>query len=407
MLHGEPTWELIEHWDATDPVRRLREAFVIPDESLVYLDGNSLGRLSRPTVQTLARTVEDEWGAGLIGSWQDWLALPEQVGELIGTRVLGAASGEVVVADSTTVNLYRLLVGAVRARPGRRVVVTDADNFPTDHYVLQGAARELGLTVRVVPAHLDTGVDPAELSAAIDEDVSVICLSHVAYRSGALVDLATVTALAHRAGALTLWDLSHSAGAVAVDLAGSGADLAVGCTYKYLCGGPGAPAFLYVRAGLQDELDLPVWGWFGQRDQFEMGSEYAPRDGIGRFLLGTPPVLALRCVQTSVALLDGVGLPALWTKGRRLGELAATLTTRWLEPLGAALASPPAASARGAHLTVAHPRARALTAALIERGVVPDFRTPDRIRFGFAPATTRYRDVWTGFATLRDLLTGR
>jgi len=394
----------VERWDREDPLGRLREQFVIPDDRLVYLDGNSLGRPTRASVEAVRRALEEEWGAGLIGSWErEWLALPESVGDLIGTRLLGARPGEVVVADSTTVNLARLLRGAARARADRTVVVVEEDNFPTDHYLVQELAADEGMAVRVVPAHIDHGAAPEAMAAALDADVAVACFSHVAYRSGARADMAAVTAAAHAAGALVVWDLSHSAGALPVDLEGSGADLAVGCTYKYLNGGPGAPAFLYVRASLQDRLAVPVWGWFAQQDRFEMATPFLRRPGIGGFVVGTPPVLALRSVEASVGVLAGAGLEALGRKSRRLSELAVALLDAWLAPLGAALASPRPASRRGSHLTVAHPRARELRAALARSGIVTDYRSPERLRLGLAPATTRFTDVWDVFAALRQL----
>ena len=393
-----------ERWDRDDPLRELRSEFVIPDDRLVYLDGNSLGRPTRASLDALRRAGSEEWAAGLIGSWeQHWLALPESVGDLIGTRLLGAHAGEVVVADSTTVNLSRLLRAAARARPGRRVVVIEEDNFPTDHYAVQELAADLGLELRVVPAHIDDGFATDEMIAALDDGVAVACLSHVAYRSGAVADMTALNAAAHASGALIVWDLSHSAGALPVDLEGSGADLAVGCTYKYLNGGPGAPAFLYVRRDLQEHLAVPMWGWFAQQGQFEMGTPFHRRDGIGGFLVGTPPVLALRSVEAAVTVLAGAGLESLGAKTRRLGELAVTLLDTRLADVGATLASPRSPERRGSHVTIAHRRARELCAALARSGIITDYRAPERLRLGLAPATTRYTDVWDAFAALEQL----
>ncbi|MBV9292474.1 MAG: kynureninase [Frankiales bacterium] len=391
--------------DAADPLAWLRAEFVVPDDRLIYLDGNSLGRPARGSIEALRESAEQEWAGGLIRSWDDWLHLPVEVGEVIGRDFLGARPGETVVADSTSVNFYRLALAALDARPDRRVIVTESGNFPTDDYVLQGIAGRTGHELRRVPADLDDGIDPAALAAAIDDDVALVTLSHVSYRSGAVVDLPAVTELAHRHGALVLWDLCHSVGSLPIDLVGADADLAVGCTYKYLNGGPGSPAFLYVRRDLQSELDQPVWGWFGQREQFEMADRYEAYDDIRRFLVGTPPVLALRSLQSAVEPLAKAGITALRAKSLELTALAVQLTDKWLTPLGASLATPRNPERRGGHVTVHHPRARELASAMTARGVVPDFRTPDRIRLGLAPATTSFADVWDAWTVMRELMT--
>jgi kynureninase len=374
-----------------------------PDR-LLYLDGNSLGRMPVDTPAAVARVVEQEWARGLVGSWDSWIGEATRVGDALAAGVLGAEPGEVLVGDSTSVNLYKLLVAGAVARPGRDVLVCTADDFPTDRYAVAGVAAARGMTVRELPADIDEGLDPAVLAAALDERVAVVVLSHVAYRSGALADLAAVTRLAHEAGALALWDLSHSAGAVPVGLAAAGVDLAVGCTYKYLNGGPGAPAFLYVRRDLQDRLRSPIQGWFGQRDQFAMGPVYEPADGIERFGVGTPPVLGLATVDVGARLIAEAGIDRLAAKGRRLTDLLMALGDAWLAPHGVALASPRAAERRGAHVTFAHPMAWQLTQALIDHGVVPDFRTPDRVRLGPAPLYTRFVDVWDAMDRFRRLL---
>src|SRR3954462_9446894 len=296
-----------EALDAADPLAGFRARFAGTEddgpERLVYLDGNSLGRMPRETPAALTRVVEQEWAGGLVGSWSAWIGHASRLGDALAAGVLGARPGEVLVSDSTSVNLYKLLVAAVDARPGRDVIVCCADDFPTDRYIVAGVAEAHGKTVREVPADIDQGLDPALRAAALDERVAVVVLSSVAYRSGALADVAAVTRLVHDAGALVLWDLSHAAGAVEVDLTGAGADLAIGCTYKYLNGGPGAPAFLYVRRDLQDRLRPPIWGWFGQEDQFAMGPAYTPVGGFGRFPAGPPPVPGLALVETGASLL--------------------------------------------------------------------------------------------------------
>jgi kynureninase len=394
--------------DAEDPLAGFRARFAGTEDDgpdrLLYLDGNSLGRMPRETPAALTRVVEQEWAGGLVGSWSAWIGHATRLGDMLAAGVLGAGPGEVLVADSTSVNLYKLLVAAADARPGRDVIVSCADDFPTDRYIVAGVAAARGMTVRELPADLDQGLDPAVLAGALDERVAVVVLSAVAYRSGALVDLKAVTRRAHDAGALVLWDLSHAAGAVEVGLAAAGADLAVGCTYKYLNGGPGAPAFLYVRRDLAAQLRQPIWGWFGQRGQFEMGPAYDPVPGIERFAVGTPPIVAMAAVEVGIGLVAEAGIGGLAAKGRALGELIVALADEWLAPHGVALASPRDAGRRGAHVTVSSPVAWQLTQALIDRGVVPDFRTPDRVRLGPAPLYTRFVDVWDAMDRFRALL---
>ncbi|MGY1673263.1 kynureninase [Geodermatophilus sp. SYSU D00710] len=397
-----------EALDDADPLAGYRSRFAGTDDDgpdrLVYLDGNSLGRMPRETPAALARVAEQEWGRGLVGSWASWIDVATRVGDVIGTGVLGARPGEVLLADSTTVDLYKLLVAAADARPDRDVLVCSADDFPTDRYVVAGVAAARGMTVREVPADIDEGLDPAVLAGVLDQRVAVVVLSAVAYRSGALADVAAVTAAAREAGALVLWDLSHAAGSVAVDLQANGVDLAVGCTYKYLNGGPGAPAFLYVRRELQDRLRQPIWGWFGQRDQFAMGPVYDPVPDIGRFGVGTPPVLAAAAVEVGARLVAEAGIDRLAAKGRALTSLLVELADACLVPHGVALASPRDPDRRGSHVTLAHPAAWQLTQALVDRGVVPDYRTPDRVRLGPAPVYTRFVDVWDAVDRFRVLL---
>ncbi|MDQ1677664.1 MAG: kynureninase [Actinomycetota bacterium] len=392
-----------ETLDAADPLAAFRDRFVL-DPTVTYLDGNSLGRLPASTAERLRRAVEEEWGAGLIRSWADWMSLSAEVGDLIGTGILGARPGEVIVSDSTTVNLYKLAAAALDARPGRRVVVIDDDNFPTDLYVFQGLAAQRGLELRIVHTDLDAGLDPGALRAAVDTDVALVSLSHVAYRSGALVDMAAITRIAHDAGALTLWDLSHAAGSVPVPLSAAGADLAVGCTYKYLNGGPGAPAFLYVRSELQAALRQPIWGWFGQADQFTMGARYDPVPGIERFTVGTPSVLATYAVAEGARIVAEAGIGRLRAKGMALTSYLIELADAVLAPLGFSVASPRDAERRGAHVSLHHPAAWQVCQALLHRNVVPDFRTPDRLRLGPAPLYTRFTEVWEGVDRMRAIV---
>jgi kynureninase len=389
--------------DAADPLASFRDRFAWHDPSLIYLDGNSLGMLPLATADRLADVVRQEWGAGLVRSWRHWVDLPGRAGDLLGEHLLGAAPGQVLVCDSTTVNLYKLARAALDARPGRQTVVTDDDNFPTDRYVLAGIAAERGADLRLLRTDMDAGVSAEWLAAVVDESTALVSLSHVAYRSGALADMAEVTRMVHEHGALVLWDLCHSAGAVPVELDACGADLAVGCTYKYLNAGPGAPAFLYVSAALQDSLRQPVQGWFSQRDQFAMGPSYDPVPGIGRFAAGTPDILGTAAVEEGVRLLGEAGIGRLREKGMRLTEYLIGLADAWLVPLGFELASPRDPQRRGSHVTLRHPEAWRICQALIQAGVIGDHRTPDRLRLGPVPITTRYADVWDAASAIRQI----
>ncbi|MDX6396241.1 MAG: kynureninase [Streptosporangiaceae bacterium] len=393
-----------EELDAADPLARFRDRFARADPSLIYLDGNSLGMLPEVTARRISEVVGQEWGAGLISSWAHWMDLPQQVGDLLGRHLLGAAPGQVVIADSTTVNLYKLAWAALDDRPGRPVIVTDDDNFPTDRYVLEGLARQRGAQLRLIHTDMDDGVSEQAVRSAVGVDTALVSLSHVAYRSGALADMAALTAVVHDAGALVLWDLCHSVGSVPVELDSSGADLAVGCSYKYLNAGPGAPAFLYVREGLQERLRQPVQGWFGQRDQFTMGPGYDPAPGIARFLSGSPNVIGTVAVEEGARLLGEAGIGALRAKGMLLTDYLITLADAWLTPLGCVLASPRDAARRGSHVSLRHPEAWRISQALIQAGVVGDYRTPDRLRLGPAPVSTRFTDVWDALNTAREII---
>jgi len=392
-----------EQLDAGDPLARFRNRFVRGDEPLIYLDGNSLGRLPAATQARIAELIAGEWGRGLVRSWERWVGLPSEVGDLIGEHLIGAAPGQVLVCDSTTVNLFKLISGALDAQPGRRVLITDDDNFPTDRYVLQGIAAQRDCELRTIHTDQDEGLDEETLAAALGPDVAVVSLSQVAYRSGALADMARITGLVKQSGALVLWDLCHSAGAVPVRLDDCGADMAIGCTYKYLNAGPGAPAFLYVRADLQESLRQPIWGWFGQRDQFEMGQAYDPVPGIERFATGTPQIIGTVAVAEGTKLLAEAGIDRLRDKGIALTSYLIHLGDEWLEPFGFRLASPRADARRGSHVTLFHQDAWRISRALIAAGVIGDYRTPDRLRLGPVPISTRFCDVWDALDRLRQI----
>ena len=407
MVTFRPERSYAGRLDAADPLAGFRDRFVRDDESLIYLDGNSLGPLPKATEMRIAEVVRQEWGAGLVRSWRQWIELPRRAGDAVGEHLVGAAPGQVVVCDSTTINLYKLACAALDAQDGRNVIVTDDDNFPTDRYVLEGIAAQRGCELRMIHTDIDAGVSESALRAAVDSRTALVSLSHVAYRSGALADMAAITQIVHRAGALALWDLCHSAGAVPVELDASGADLAIGCTYKYINAGPGAPAFLYVRGGLQQRLRQPVWGWFGQREQFAMGPGYDPAPGIDAFLTGTPQIIGTAAVQEGAALLGEAGMDRLRVKGVALTSYLIALADEWLTPLGFTLASPRDHSRRGAHVTLHHPDAWPISQALIQAGVIGDYRTPERLRLGPAPIMTRFTDVWDALDRLRQIATDK
>lgn len=393
-----PSLQLVRQWDRQDPLAPLRERFALP-AGVVYLDGNSLGALPRATRTRLDEAIAREWGEDLIRSWNvhGWIDAPVRIGAKIA-RLIGAEPHEVIVADSTSVNLFKLLHAALAARPGRGTVLSEPGNFPTDLYIAEGVVRCRGDGVRL-------RLEPAErLLEAIDADTAVVVLTHVHYKTAAVHDMRAITARAHEHGALVLWDLSHSAGALEVDLGGCGADMAVGCGYKYLNGGPGAPAFLFLAERHHEALLSPLSGWMGHARAFEFPDQYAPASGMRRFLCGTPPILGLLALEVGVDLLLECGMSALAQKSRRLSELFIALTAQLCPHASLTLVSPRDPARRGSHLSFAHPNGYAVMQALIERGVVGDFRSPDILRFGFAPLYTRYEDVWLAAATLADVL---
>ncbi|NKX56410.1 kynureninase [Arthrobacter mobilis] len=393
--------------DAADPLARFRSRFLEPEDGQVvaYLDGNSLGRPLAETAGRMGEFIGGEWGNRLIRSWDEsWMDEPIRLGDRLGDVVLGAGPGQALVADSTSVMLYKLLRAALDGRPGRDEIVVDRDNFPTDRFLVEGIAAERGASIRWIDADPKAGVRPGDVAAVVGRRTAVVLLSHVAYRSGYLADAPAITALVHDAGALMLWDLCHSAGSVPLHLDQWGVDLAVGCTYKYLNGGPGAPAFGYVRAGLQAELQQPLWGWMGAHDPFGMSEQYRPADGLRRFLTGTPPILAMQPLKHMVELIAEAGMDAVREKSVLLTERAIALADGLLAPLGVGLASPRDPARRGSHITIEHPRFREVTAALWERGVIPDFRPPYGLRIGLSPLSTSFAELDAGMAAVRDAL---
>ena len=393
--------------DAADPLASYRGRFVGAETPLVYFDGNSLGRPLKATGPRLAEFVEREWGGRLIRGWDErWFELPRTLGDRLGAACLGAGPGTVAIGDSTTVLLYKLMRAAVAARPGRTEIVLDRDQFPTDRYVADGVAAETGLELRWIEVDPDAGVTPELLADVVGPQTALVLLNHVAYRSAWLADAPELTRIAHDAGALVLWDLCHSAGVVPTELDRWDVDLAVGCTYKYLNGGPGSPAFLYVAARLQEELAQPIQGWMGADDPFRMGPSYVPATGIRRFLSGTPAIVGMLALEDMVDLLAEVGVDAVRTKSVALTAYAADVADEVLAPLGVAFTSPRDPERRGGHVTLNHPLMREANSALWERDVIPDYRDPHGLRIGLSPLSTSFAEVRTGLETVREVLAG-
>jgi len=390
--------EAFEALDRIDPLAPLRDKFLLPS-GVIYLDGNSLGALPRSTAARVSRVIEKEWGEGLITSWNhhDWIGMPERVGDKIA-RLIGAAAGEVAVAESTSINLFKVLAAALKMRPGRRVIVSETENFPTDLYMAEGLVQLLD---RDYTLHLVTAND---LKQALGADTAVLMLTQVNFRTGSIHDMAALTAAAHAAGALAIWDLSHSAGAVPVDLNGARADFAIGCGYKYLNGGPGAPAFVYAAARHQGQAPQPLHGWLGHAAPFEFAASYRPAAGIRQYLVGTPPILALAALEEGVDLLLQADLAQLRAKSQALTKAFITLVEARCAGQGLSLATPRDPARRGSQVSFAHEQGYAVMQALIARGVVGDFRAPDLLRFGFSPLYIRHVDVWDAAETLRDVL---
>lgn len=400
--------------DASDPLASVRGRFLLPDgtssDGLLYFDGNSLGPLTRSASERL-RQVEDEWRQDLVSSWNGhrWIDLPRRVGAKIAP-LIGVAPDDVVVCDSVSVNLFKLMAAAVRhvsaSDPGRRRIAVQADHFPTDVYLADGLAGLLGeATLRLEPAEIDRlAGDPAEGARVLSSGVAVVSLGHVDFRTGRLLDIGAITRAVHEAGALVLWDLSHSAGALPVHLADTGVDLAVGCGYKYLNGGPGAPSFLYVAPRLQEHLQTPLPGWLGHADPFAFSGRYEPAAGVERFVCGTPPVLSLAALDAALDVWRGVLIDDVRAKSLALGDTFLRLARQRLDRFGVDGVTPGEHALRGSQVSLRHGDAYAVMQALIERGVVGDFRAPDLLRFGLCPLFLRYVDVWDAVETLHDVL---
>ena len=413
-----PSREFAIQLDQQDPLASYREQFVINDPDLIYLDGNSLGRLPKAVIERMQKAVEEEWGTDLIRGWnKGWWESPTRIGEKIAA-LLGAAEGQVVVGDQTSVNLFKLATAALTLHPEKRHIVTDTFNFPSDLYILQGIVKMLTPSpilgegrgggheiIRIGAQDDDITPDLSALENAINEDTALVTLSHVTFKSGYLYDMAHITEHAHRKGALVLWDLSHSAGAVPIQLDKCNVDFAIGCTYKYLNGGPGAPAFLYVNKSLQNDVISPIWGWWGQTQPFEFNLEYKPSQGIQRFLVGTAPMLSMLAMEEALTPLLDAGMDALRAKSILMTDYASFLTDHLLAPLGFNLGSPRDSARRGSHISIRHEEGYRINRALIdEMNIIPDFREPDNIRLGFAPLYISFADIWEGFDRIRRVV---
>lgn len=396
--------------DREDPLGHYREHFIGTDTAVSYLDGNSLGRPLKRTAEDIAAFIRDDWGGRLIRGWDEqWLGLPQSIGDQLGRAVLGAAPGQTIIADSTTVVLYKLIRAALAAvaDPDRNELVLDTENFPTDRYLVEGIALEEGLTLRWIQADPAAGVTVEQVRQATGPRTAVVLLSQIAYRSGHLADLPAITAAVHDAGALVVWDLCHSAGSVEIALDSAGADFAAGCTYKYLNGGPGSPAFAYVNQRHLASLNQPIWGWMGRKDAFEMAAGYEPAAGIRGFLSGTPAIFGMLAMQGTLDVIEEASMAAIRAKSEKLTAFAVEVFDAWLAPLGAELASPRNPAERGSHITIDHPDfTKATVQALWDRDVIPDFRAPRGIRVGLSPLSTSYQEVLRGMAAMRDCLQG-
>ena len=400
--------DFAEQLDQQDTLARYRDQFVSKDPDLIYLDGNSLGRLPKSVIERMKKAVEEEWGTDLIRGWnKGWWEAPTRIGEKIAS-LLGAAEGQVVVGDQTSINLFKLSTAALTLQPKKKRIITDTFNFPSDLYILQGINRLLGNNheiIRIGASDNDITPDIAALERAINEDTALVTLSHVTFKSGYLYDMAHITDLAHRKGALVLWDLSHSAGAVPIELDTCNVDFAIGCTYKYLNGGPGAPAFLYVNKRIQNEVTSPIWGWWGQKDPFEFDLDYQPAPGVQRFLVGTAPILSMLAMEAALTPLLEAGMDALRAKSVLMTDYASYLTDHLLAPLGFSLGSPRDSARRGSHISIRHKEGYRINRAMIEElNVIPDFRAPDNIRLGFAPLYISFTDIWEGFDRIRKVV---
>jgi kynureninase len=399
--------------DAKDPLAKYRDLFVLADTEVCYLDGNSLGRLPKATVETINKFLIEGWGTKIVDGWGEWIDKAETTGDLIGRAALGAATGQTLAMDTTSVNFYRLVRAAISARPGRKTIITDEANFPTDRYIMQGIAEELGLNLVVIPNDLrehSTGetfsnelVTPGILAPYLNDDVALVTLSVVAYRSGALHNIKELTDLVRTSGALMIWDASHAVGAVSLQFDRDGVDLAVGCTYKYGNSGPGSPAWLYVSKRIQSELHMPIQGWFAQRNQFLMGSAFDQIEGMRGFQIASPSIIGLLCIDEGFGMIEDATIALINAKASKGTEMMIELFDQWLAPLGFELVTPRDSTMRGGHISIYHPDAAQIARGLRdEMKVIPDYRAPNSIRLAISPLPISYVEVFEGFERIRD-----
>jgi kynureninase len=391
--------------DSDDPLAAFRDRYLPQtDDVVAYLDGNSLGRPLASIGDAWATFTQEQWAGRLIRGWSEgWLELPEIVGDELASAALGAAAGQTVIADSTTVNFYKSLRAALNLRPGRRKVVLDRDNFPTNRYVAESLARDLDLELIWLQPAAGSGITADDVAAVIDADTAVVTLSHVAYHSGYLADAKAITDIAHQAGALVVWDLCHSVGSTEIRLDDWDVDFAVGCTYKFVGAGPGAPALIYVNRRHHEHIDQPIWGWLGRRDSFEMEQGFVPANGVRSMISGTPSVLGILAVREGAAVIAEAGISAIRAKAVALTEMVITLTDEWLVPQGFSLGSPRDSNFRGGHVSINRSDAREVCGRLIEAGVLADFRAPETIRIGLSPLPTSFTEVWDSLDVIRKL----
>jgi len=404
--------------DANDPLAKYRDRFVFTDPEVCYLDGNSLGRLPKSTVESINKFLVEGWGTKVVDGWGEWIDKAETTGDLIGRAALGAAAGQTLAMDTTSVNFYRLVRAAISARPGRKTIITDEANFPTDRYIMQGIAEELDLNLIVIPNDLQEHsngesfsnelVTPEILKPYLNDDVALVTISVVAYRSGALHNIKELTDLVRSHGALMVWDASHAVGAVDMQFDRDGVDLAVGCTYKYGNSGPGSPAWLYVSKRIQSELQMPIQGWFAQRNQFLMGSQFDQVEGMRGFQIASPSIIGLLCIDEGFGMIEEASIKQINAKASKGTDLMIELFDQWLAPLGYELVTPRDSRRRGGHITIYHPDAAQIARGLRDdMKVIPDYRAPNSIRVAISPLATSYVEVFDGFERIRDYTKSR
>jgi kynureninase len=399
--------------DKNDPLAHFKSKFVITDPAMCYLDGNSLGRLPHATVVAVNDFLTKEWGPEVVTGWSHWVDEAQPVGDLIGEAALGAAKGQVLACDTTSVNFYQLCLAAIKARPGRKTIITDTANFPTDRYILDGIAKEFGLNLVLIDNETAGPIKHERITAEIlapylNDDVALVTLEVIQYRSGARTDIKSITDLVRSHGGLVVWDASHAVGAIEMNFDANGVDLAVGCTYKYGNSGPGAPAWLYVSHRIQKELQVPIQGWFSQADQFGMGPVFEKADGIRGFQIASPSLIGLRCIKTSFEIIKEAGIDAIAHKAAVGTQMMIDLYDAWLAPLGMELNTSRDPKERGGHISLVHSDAARICVALREfANVIPDYRTPNSIRLAISPLPTSYVEVWDGFERIRDLVSTR